>query len=152
MKKIVLIALMTLGPSAMGSGKVVPNRNLTPGLADSKISLETLCGESTSVRRHVTASMKQKILKKYGVTPGERKNIEIDHRVPLCAGGVNAEENLWAEPYAPKLGAHEKDWLELHVCEDICKRKISIHDAQKIFLGNWWTEYDRRRNAGGKKK
>ncbi len=80
-----------------------PQPSLTPG---------SLCTTPNSRRypekiaycdRNVESELKDQIVKKYDATFGYRinsigrRNFKIDHYIPLCMGGSNAETNLWPQ-------------------------------------------------------
>lgn len=113
----------------------LPDDHITPGYiatTDRKTIVSTAWGED---RRHVTQKMKVRACLAYGETKGcPGKGWEIDHRVPRCAGGADDERNLWPQR-APQF--HWKDRLETRVCKEIKQGKISVADAQAIFLGDW---------------
>lgn len=76
---------------------------------------------------------------------GKARAYEEDHRVPLEVGGNPTDpKNLWPEPWAPPYGARQKDRLENAVKRDLCSGKLTLDEARKVFLGDFWAEYKRR--------
>jgi hypothetical protein len=82
--------------------------------------------EVARCRRHVTTAQRKAIAKAYGIPKSEWKDYQFDHLIPLCAGGSNADENLW---YQPNAEAEGKDLLENQVCLALRKGKITQEQA-----------------------
>lgn len=61
----------------------------------------------------------------------ERRQWEIDHRVPLCLGGADVAENLWAQQ-----GFKAKDEDEAFACHEVCRGSLPIKAAQACFLAD----------------
>lgn len=92
-----------------------------------------------------TTKLKIQMMAQLGLK-GEPAAYEQDHRVPLILmGDPRDPRNEWPQPWPE---AHLKDRLEVAVHRDYCAGKITLKQAQGIFLGNFWVEYDRR--FGGK--
>lgn len=76
-----------------------------------------------------------------GYSIGSDRNLadyEEDHLVPLEVGGnPTAETNLWPEPRAGIYGAGTKDQLENVVNHMICDGRLSLADAQRMFMTDW---------------
>lgn len=141
------------GPIAPAS--LYPNPALTPGkyetlsLADLNASYN---GQTYSqAHRDVTAATHRKVYDEYQVPAGER-NIahgEVDHLVPLCAGGSNDLSNLWYQHVAPSweghpnitLGFHQKDALEAWICRQIKAKKLEPKVAYEKITSDWVNYY-----------
>ena len=73
----------------------------------------------------------------YAVSPNEQ-NIaygEVDHFIPLCAGGSNDPANLWYQPAhnewkGANFGFREKDKLESDVCRKIKNGSMTPDDVK----------------------
>lgn len=123
---------------------IVPDPILTPGVVATTDQAD-ICGVVGGLRyterhRFTTQSMKDGTFSKYQIVKGGR-DFEVDHRVPICAGGADVKENLW-----PQLGwlhpsYHDKDRLEDQICRLICKGSVSVTDGQAIFMGDWTLGY-----------
>jgi hypothetical protein len=122
---------------------------LTPGMLNPAVNQGnikvTICsnGWTKTVRppAFYTNDLKLTQLTK-GLQP---KDYEEDHRIPLELGGnPTSPLNLWPEPWHGAFNAHNKDRLENDVRRDVCKGKLSLDAAQRIFLGDFWIEYKRR--------
>lgn len=132
----------------------LPNPTLTPGAVDSSLTTSVICakGWSTKSVRNVPESEKQAVYKEYGMVAGQGTcPCEVDHRVPLCLGGSNDIRNLWVQTYQGDFSAHWKDRLEVEVNHEVCGGKISLKDAQAIFLGDWTAGYRQRFGTEGPK-
>jgi len=146
-----LIILLTLSQSLTPKAKYgldgtihLPDNTVTPGIVATTNKAAIVGTSWGKDERHVTHVMKVDVCYAYGVTSGcPGKSFEIDHRVPRCAGGADDKRNLWPQPISE---AHLKDWLEDRICADIKAAKLEPEAAQAIFLGNWYTEYKKRKN------
>ena len=135
--------------------QVLPDHHCTPGAIDPRVTQatlkETICragGYTASVRppAALTEKAKRALLAAYGLTgaPGE---YELDHLVPLEAGGASDVRNLWPEqnigsphevdPHAEGLNA--KDGVEGRLHEAICAGQVSLAAAQQAIAADWTT-------------
>lgn len=116
-----------------------PSPCLTPGVirtSDPKV----ICvrGQATKVRRELSsgqwAARRRQVLARYDLAknPGE-----IDHLLPLSAGGSNDLRNLWPES-TPQF--KDKDAAEAGLHAGICKPGVTtakVHALQAVFLKQW---------------
>ncbi len=73
----------------------------------------------------------RRVFAAWGVPFADRSNYELDHRVPRCLGGSDADSNVWPEPLAEAL---IKDRLERKVCRIACRDgALSVDDAVRLF-------------------
>jgi hypothetical protein len=129
---------------AVDSDGTKPDPKLTPGAIRTG-DKAMICGQSTRKFRHVTVTEKVAARRAYGIV-GEHggwcgaEGCEVDHLVPLTVGGGNPPgsiKNLWPmRPDGPN-NYHIKDRCEASVGRAICAGKISVSDAQAIFLNDW---------------
>jgi hypothetical protein len=63
-------------------------------------------------QRNVPTAVRNGVANAYGVPVASLKNYEMDHFLPLSAGGSDDATNLWPQPHELAL---EKDMLELEV-------------------------------------
>ena len=70
---------------------------------------------------------------------------EVDHLISRELGGADEEDNLWPQPYTQHPGAHEKDWLENELHEEVCRGKISLVDAQNEIKEDWYKAHLKRK-------
>src|SRR6266496_3376506 len=118
-----------------------PNPALTPGLVASTDPAD-VCGRVdglTYSQRHrdTTKKMKADTYAAYHIDKAGR-DFEVDHRVPLCAGGADDAKNLWPQEGWQHPSFHDKDRLETFVCRAICiTHKMTLAEGQAVFLGDW---------------
>jgi hypothetical protein len=72
-------------------------------------------------------------------SPGQ---YEVDHLVPLEAGGSNQIANLFPEPASPRPGFHEKDRLENAVHDRVCDDRRALRPLQRRIAADWVALYD----------
>lgn len=133
---------VTSAPPSDGFAR--PDQQLTPGTIDRRLTQSYLCSHSTDERRKTTTRTKNAVYHAYSLPGiGERGYrsgaYEIDHRVPLWAGGEDVITNLWPEPNDHPPGAeNSKDILERRLYTAVCRTKtVSLGEAQQAFLGDW---------------
>jgi hypothetical protein len=145
MLAIIFAAAVAILPPAHTTGA------LNPDITESNYHTR-LCGQSAHLRppaAYTDRIKKQLFQKNPGQCGGRLTGCELDHRVPICAGGdptgrsVDPTRQLWLQPYSGTWNAHQKDKLEVKVCEQLCEGDLSLHDAQKIFLDSDWTVWYR---------
>jgi hypothetical protein len=130
-----LILTLANNAFALDAYPIYPQPSLTPG---------ALCTTPTRYRyperipyceRDVNSETKDRVVKKYDTTFGYRvgsigrQNFKIDHYIPLCMGGSNAEQNLW--PQHPTVYAIT-DPIEPLLCEKMSKGILSQNEAVRL--------------------
>jgi hypothetical protein len=125
-----------------------PDPKLTPGAFNPAVTQETIkktiCKPGyTATIRNVSEKTKKEVFKRYGFIEGKYKpgDYEIDHFLSLEISGSNDINNLWPQAYLPKPGAREKDVTETHLHKSICSGKLTLGDAQRIMLEDWYKCY-----------
>lgn len=102
----------------------------TPGALCSPVDLDfdhvATAGNYAVCRRHVTRAIRRAVFVSYGIPRGRWAQYELDHFIPLCAGGSNSPANLWPEPLAD---AAKKDRLEARVCALLRRGAITQDQA-----------------------
>ena len=143
-----------------GHGEQLPDPRCTPGAVDAAVSATTLA--TTVCRTHgytaairpplaVTTAAKREVMAAYGVPWSQARRYELDHLIPLSAGGASDLRNLWPELNTTKLyGAsafvhNDKDEVEAVTHDAICARKTSLHAVQVDVAANWTTAIARLR-------
>ena len=135
---------LTSGPACADlSDGTRPDPVLTPGEVRST-DRAAICGSRTRTVRHVPVTLKVAARRAYGID-GPRggwcgAGCEVDHRVPLAVGGGNTPgsiKNLWPQRPDGPGGFHAKDRCEAAVARAMCAGRISVADAQGVFLGDW---------------
>jgi hypothetical protein len=127
---------------SLAYGQDMPRQDLTPGAIASS-DLDEICSTGYARNhRQTTDEMKDWVMREYGLT--SRRDVEIDHRIPICLGGADVAANLWPQPYPEAI---KKDHLEWAVCMAICADRhgytrtlappLRLDVAQSWFLGDW---------------
>jgi hypothetical protein len=121
---------------------ISPDPKLTPGSVFPNVSLKTLCTVGyTKTVRDVPQSVKKKVFALYKIDPKSDK-FEVDHLISLQLGGNNDVKNLWPQSYTTlPLNAHRKDVLENKLRRLMCKKIITIKQAQQEISVDWVKSY-----------
>lgn len=121
----------------------LPDPACTPGsVLTSSTTVVCQPNYSTSVR-DVPQDLKEAVYTSYGIPSRVEGQYQIDHLIPLSAGGSNDISNLWPSPASPSPGYAEKDRLEIALREEVCSGKIALPEAQRQIAANWVDLYDR---------
>jgi hypothetical protein len=124
----------------------LPNPLRTPGALDPAVTQDnisqTICvpGYTRTVRppASYTNRIKREQLDTYYKGQGEMSSVELDHLIPLNAGGhPTSPENLWPQAYGSEYDASYKDRCEVATGRAICQGGVSLVEAQKGFSVNW---------------
>lgn len=130
--KLLLLLIATLTLTAGG----LPNRKLSPGLAASS-DTAAVCrpGYATAYRKQhpVTATLRKTVFAAYGLVP-DGKTYELDHVIPLEAGGATDAKNLFPQLW---VYARSKDSLENLLHKEICAGRYPIKKGQHDIATNW---------------
>ncbi len=134
----------------------LPNRKLTPGALNPAVTQEnlddTICrkgGYTKSIRpsQSYTHALKIKQIGEYGYTDTRLYDYEEDHLISLELGGAASDPlNLWPEPHhvVGGWGSYAKDKLENKLHSLVCKRKMTLEQAQHEIATNWIQSYKTR--------
>lgn len=127
----------------------LPDHACTPGATNPAVTPANLAGTvcksgwTATVRppASYTDALKRQQMAAYGFPPGTAlSTVEEDHLVPLEVGGSPTSPlNLWPEPWDGARGAHAKDAIENRAHRDLCDGRITLVQAQAVFLGDFWT-------------
>ncbi len=139
----------------LGPDYLYPNPTLTPGRADT-LTLGNLTARFTrcpnrrpsctysQLRGDVPSDVRRQVYDEYAVAETARNSQsgEIDHLVPVCAGGSNDIRNLWYQPAintwnGRQFGFHEKDDLEAWICRQILAGALDPHEAYHRITTDW---------------
>jgi hypothetical protein len=138
---VALLLSALLGGSALAAE--LPDPELAPGALDPAVTQATIyskiCarGWTATIRppAEYTDNLKRRLLAESGYADRDPRHYELDHRVPLCAGGAASDlRNLWLQPITE---ARAKDKLEASVCRSICRGEMGLLYGQSMFLGDW---------------
>jgi hypothetical protein len=122
---------------------VLPDPQITPGVADPALTKELLCSATfhTGAARNVPQSQKVRQCRAYGISQGcPGKAYELDHLISIELGGANADGNLWPQPVdAPGvIGYHTKDVVENRLHKLVCSGVLTLPDAQQCIARDWY--------------
>ncbi|MGA2186819.1 MAG: HNH endonuclease [Bryobacteraceae bacterium] len=122
------------------NGALLPDRSTTPGAVLTTNTAKVCKPGYAGTVRNVPASVKNQAYAEYGAKRKAGVCCEVDHLISLELGGSNSLLNLWAEPYEPRPGAHEKDLVEnyLHYLHrEVCAGRMDIQAAQDLIRTDW---------------
>lgn len=143
---VILLAAIGCARLLTAAELAVPPVNV-PGSVDSVVTSATLnstvcvANYSASVRppEEWTRRLKHHLIDLYKL-PGTTADYELDHRVEIAVGGSPRNiHNLWMQPIGE---ARMKDRLENFEHRQLCAGRISLQDAQAVFLGDFWKTYN----------
>lgn len=98
----------------------------------------------TAQLRHWSTERDDRILQRDGLPTGPHPDYEIDHRIPLCLNGPDADSNLWAQPrktIEPFWNAERKDELEWALCRLVCAGHLDQSTAWHDIENDWKAAY-----------
>lgn len=139
-------------------GAPLPDHHCTPGAVDTAVTdadtADTVCrkgGYTSSVRPPVTLTnpMKLRLLAAYGIPASQAQRYELDHLIPLNAGGASDVRNLWPEPNdststsTNTANRNAKDGVEQYVFEAICDGRVKVTAARNAMANDWTTAVSR---------
>jgi hypothetical protein len=120
-----------------------PDPRLTPGEVRTT-DRAAICEHSTREVRTVSVAAKVAARRAYGLRSASdgwcAGGCEIDHRLPLGVGGDNRPgsiANLWPQRPDGPHGYRVKDVCESAVHRDLCAGRLTVAQAQAVFLGDW---------------
>jgi len=151
MRTVLLQASLCFAAMSIANADVapfVPNHDRTPGAVSHWVTQanigQTICvpGWTATVRPSpsYTNRLKARQMRELHL-PGNAKEYEEDHLVPLCVCGHPTDHrNLWPEPREGQWAAKFKDQLEASVCRAVCRGDITLEEGRAIFLRTDWTK------------
>lgn len=138
---LAVILALALG-QAPRPALLLPNPKLTPGATLPVRAIDVCRPGYAKATRAVPSAVKAEVFRRYGVTPRPGE-YEVDHLISLELGGSNAITNLWPQPYAGPMGAHQKDKLEDWLHREVCAGRMTLHAAQTAIRSDWTKAYAR---------
>lgn len=140
--KLLLFFLAAVAP-------IVPPGAVNPNVTQANIH-QTVCvaGWTKTIRPPASYTNKLKLEQMAAQhLVGAPGHYEEDHFIPLEIGGHPTDPlNLWPQPWPE---ARLKDRLESYTHRQMCAGKMTLEQAQEIFLGDWRTTYDQVATAQG---
>lgn len=95
------MALVAVATTACAQA-IVPDPTLTLGSIRT-VDVAAICSSGTRQLRHWSRERDDHIMTEYGLPRGPHPDFEVDHLIPLGAGGAGDDRNLWAEPRRVRL-------------------------------------------------
>lgn len=144
-----LVAMGLYTASLQTPSDIIPFLSEHPGSINTYVTQEnihsTICvkGWTAKIRpsTRYTNKIKTYEINKHNYVNKNISRYEADHIVPLSLGGHATDiKNIWPQYYFGKYGAYQKDGLERKYNNLVCSGKISLKDAQNMFLNNNWIE------------
>jgi hypothetical protein len=134
MKLVTMMFVLLFSLSAFSFGKeypLGPDAQTTPGSLCAKASEMRYPEGISYCKRDVGSQRKKQIFNTYrflGFTlpPNDRGSYKIDHYIPLCAGGSNANDNLWPQH---KSVYAITDPIEPLICEKMSEGRLKQAEA-----------------------
>ena len=138
---VLIAAALAFGAEPRCQPGEVPDSTCTPGVVASTDE-QDVCGVvdglSYSKRhRQTPAGLKALIRKRYGAQAIPAEHEEIEHLIPLCAGGMDSVMNLWRQSGDGLWSYHVQDRMEAEVCRRICAGTLPLADGQALFVPDW---------------
>jgi hypothetical protein len=146
-----LSALLVCLAAGEASSRTWPDRHRTPGVANPKVTQanikRTICrsGWTGTIRppTSYTNTLKVQGIADYGYSNKKLASYEEDHLISLQLGGHPRDpDNLWPQAYAGKCGARVKDRVETKLKTLVCRRQITLAQAQQMIAHNWVATYN----------
>jgi hypothetical protein len=131
----------------------LPDAACTPGAVDPRVNQDdvgsTVCtsGYTRTVRPSTTITdrIKRDQMAAYGLQGQRLADYELDHLIPLELGGAPADvANLWPELWNGDGSARQKDAVENHLHDQICRGTMMLADAQRAIATDWMAVYRAR--------
>jgi hypothetical protein len=92
-----------------------------------------------------TNRLKTEQIREYADADTTPRDYEEDHLIPLELGGNPKDpRNLWPEPYdtsIPNGGARYKDKVENYLHNQVCSGNLTLDQAQKEIVNDWYRVY-----------
>lgn len=129
------------GESLLAFG-ALPESTLTPG-AVAPLTANELCN-GVRPSRLVTESVRQDVLRAYGMTGVPAASYELDALITPELGGSTDPANLWPQRFhSPVWNARVKDELEELLPRMVCANEITLAQAQQEIASDWIGSYKR---------
>ena len=135
---------MALGRRAQAPGVeagALPVASLTPGATVNR-SVDEICNGTLDRPGQIPPSMRQQVLRAYGMEHVSEDDYELDYLITPELGGATNARNLWPQPYGTRRwNARVKDQLEDLLPRMVCAREIDLQTAQHDIAVDWIAAY-----------
>lgn len=121
-------------------GVSLPNPARTPGGVTTTDANVTCARPTHGVEQGIPTGERTAIYREYRLVPAKQRKYVLDYLVPLDLGGARGAANVW--PAALRgTGFYEKVQTD-HVLRDlVCRRAISLAQAQRALERNWYAAW-----------
>jgi hypothetical protein len=121
----------------------LPIPALTPG-ATWTVAASELCAAAARERQEIPASVRDTVLRSYGMTSVSADDYELDYLITPELGGSPEARNLWPQRYGSGIwNAYVKDQLEDLLPRMVCEGEVPLQTAQQDIAANWIAAYKR---------
>lgn len=110
------------------------DRACTPGDVITTARSDICTSGWATAHRNVTYPQRRRIFARYGIPYDQHRQYELDHLIPLEAGGSNADTNLFPQPWA---AARRKDNDEDRAHAGICTGRKTVAQTQRWIVRRW---------------
>lgn len=129
--------------AANGYALLLPNPELTPGVAR-PVALTAVCTDANDeVVRSVPDSVQQAVFREYGISNAPADDYEVDYLITPGLGGTDDIHNLWPQPHNNTWNSYVKDELEHRLHDMVCSGQIPLSTAQQDIAANWISAYEK---------
>jgi hypothetical protein len=119
-----------------------PDLRLTPGATIPVTGNQVCGGTAAKTDPVIPVSLKRSVFERYGVTPSQPDDYEVDYLITPQLGGATDIRNLWPEPYQDTVwNAHVKDQLEDRLQLMVCRGDVDLATAQRDISTDWIAAY-----------
>jgi hypothetical protein len=128
-----------------------PDAKLTPGSVV-VTNVDTVCAlpQHGRVNNAISFPMQAAVWQEYGyTTPSKQHKYQLTYLVPVDLGGGTDIANIW--PIAIKgAGFYQKTQTDHVMRELVCRRDVSLGDAQQVIRTDWYAAWLRYVVATGR--
>jgi len=120
-----------------------PANSITPGAATVP-DMGVLCTQASIAKPSIPSSVRQAVLRSYGMEQAREDEYELDYLITPELGGIADVRNLWPERYETGVwNPHVKDQLELLLPELVCRQALDLAVAQHDIASDWIAAYQK---------
>ena len=122
-------------------GVSLPNPKLTPGAVTTTNADDVCAIQPHSTVPALAAGVQTAVYDEYGyTTPIELNRYNLDWLVPYSLGGAGVEANIWPAAITG-TGFYEKIDTDDALRQLVCRRELTLAQAQKALETNWYSAW-----------
>ncbi len=130
-------------------GISLPNPKLTPGVVTTTNANDVCALQEHSAAPSVSPAVQTAVYDEYGdTTPAALHKHTIDWLVPYNLGGADVKANIWPAAIAG-TGFSQKNETDTILRQLVCRRELTLAQAQKVLETNWYSAWLRYVVAAG---